>query len=141
MDEWAVRSHTLAAQARNAGFLNSEILPIEVTGPDGESRIVHQDQAVQEETTLEGLSQLKPIFDPEGSITAGNASPLNAGAASMLLMARDKAEEAGLAIGHPLGATGVRLVGTPGPNPGTKKCQVRLRHRLCRRGPGNRHDY
>jgi acetyl-CoA C-acetyltransferase len=112
MDEWAVRSHALAVQARNSGFFDSEILPIEAPAADGELRIVNQDQAVREGTTLESLSQLKPIFNPQGTITAGNASPLNAGAAGMLLMAREKAEEAGLPI---LGL--VRSMGVAGVDP------------------------
>ena len=112
MDEWAVRSHALTVQARKSGFFDSEILPIEVTTKNGEPRTVDQDQAVREGTTLEGLSQLKPIFHPEGSITAGNASPLNAGAAGMLLMDREKAEKAGLPI---LGL--VRAMGLAGVDP------------------------
>ncbi|MFO7877059.1 MAG: acetyl-CoA C-acetyltransferase [Desulfovermiculus sp.] len=112
MDEWAERSHALAVQARNSGFFDFEILPIEITPKDGNPLIVDRDQAVREGTTLEGLSQLKPIFHPEGSITAGNASPLNAGAAGMLLMAREKAEEAGLPI---LGL--VRSMGVAGVDP------------------------
>jgi acetyl-CoA C-acetyltransferase len=112
MDEWAVRSHALTVHARKAGFFDSEILPIEVTTQDGTLRTVDQDQAVREGTSLESLSQLKPIFHPEGSITAGNASPLNAGAAGMLLMAREKAEKAGLPI---LGL--VRATGAAGVDP------------------------
>jgi len=112
MDEWAVRSHTMAVQAQKSGFLDSEILPIEVTTPDGPSRTVDQDQAVRAGTTLEGLSQLKPLFDPEGFITAGNASPLNAGAGGMLLMAREEAEKNNLPI---LGV--VRSMGITGVDP------------------------
>ncbi len=112
MDEWALRSHTMAVQAQKAGFLDSEVLPIEVTTPDGPSRTVDQDQAVRAGTTLEGLSQLKPLFDPEGFITAGNASPLNAGAGGMLLMAREEAEKNNLPI---LGV--VRSMGVAGVDP------------------------
>lgn len=112
MDEWAVRSHTTAVQAQKSGFLDSEILPIQVTAPDGASRTVDQDKAVRAGTTLEGLSQLQPLFDPEGLITAGNASPLNAGAGGMLLMAREEAEKNNLPI---LGV--VRSMGIAGVDP------------------------
>ncbi|MDZ7760676.1 MAG: acetyl-CoA C-acetyltransferase [Desulfovermiculus sp.] len=112
MDEWAVRSHNLAVQARKSGFFDAEILPIEVRPKDGPSRTVTQDQAVREGTTLEGLSQLKPLFNLEGSITAGNASPLNAGAAGLLLMAREEAKTAGLPV---LGI--VRAMGVAGVDP------------------------
>ncbi|MFO7802550.1 MAG: acetyl-CoA C-acetyltransferase [Desulfovermiculus sp.] len=112
MDAWAERSHRLANQAREEGFLDQEILPIEISTPEGGARRVYQDQGVRVGVTLEGLSQLKPIFDPQGSVTAGNSSPLNAGAAGMLLMSRDEAERAGLPM---LGL--VRGMGMAGVNP------------------------
>ncbi|MBM4452711.1 MAG: acetyl-CoA C-acyltransferase, partial [Chloroflexi bacterium] len=93
MDKWAVRSHQRAAKALKEGFFKGEILPIEVTLPDGSKKVVDYDVSIREDTTLEGLAPLKPAFKPDGNITAGNASPLNAGATAMMLMSREKAKE------------------------------------------------
>ncbi|MBM3166080.1 MAG: acetyl-CoA C-acetyltransferase [Chloroflexi bacterium] len=93
MDKWAVRSHQRAAKALKEGFFKGEILPIEVTLPDGSKKVVDCDVSIREDTTLEGLAPLKPAFKPDGNITAGNASPLNAGATAMMLMSREKAKE------------------------------------------------
>ena len=112
MDAWGVRSHSLAVKARESGFFEQEILPIEVSSQDGQRMTVSRDQAVREGVTLEGMAGLKTPFDPQGRITPGNASPLNAGAAGMLLMARDRAEDLGLPI---LGL--VRSLGFAGVDP------------------------
>jgi acetyl-CoA C-acetyltransferase len=93
MDKWAARSHQRAAKALKEGFFKGEILPIEVTLPDGSKKVVDYDVSIREDTTLEGLAPLKPAFKPDGNITAGNASPLNAGATAMMLMSREKAKE------------------------------------------------
>jgi len=71
-------------------------LPVEVTLPDGKKQIVDVDQAIRGDTTLEGLAQLKPAFKPDGQITAGNSSPLNAGATAVMLMSKEKAKALGL---------------------------------------------
>ncbi|MCX7982601.1 MAG: acetyl-CoA C-acetyltransferase [Syntrophales bacterium] len=96
MDRWALRSHQLAAKALEEGYFKDEILPIEVTLSDGSKQIVDTDQAIRGDTTLEGLAQLKPSFKPDGQITAGNSSPLNAGATALMLMSREKAKALGL---------------------------------------------
>jgi len=96
MDRWSLRSHQLAAKAQDDGFLKGEIMPIEITLPDGSKQMYDYDACVRPDTSLEVLLQLKPAYKPDGTITAGNASPLNAGATSMLIMSRDKATELGL---------------------------------------------
>jgi len=96
MDRWALRSHQLAAKALQAGFFKGEIMPIEVTLPDGKKQVIDYDVSIRASTTMEALAQLPPSFAADGQITAGNSSPLNAGATAMVLMSREKAKEYGL---------------------------------------------
>lgn len=96
MDKWAKRSHDLAVQARNEGFFDGEIMPYEAPQADGSTMVVDKDQAVREGTTLEGLASLKPAFKPDGVITAGNSSPLNAAATGMILMSKETAQKKGI---------------------------------------------
>ncbi len=91
LDELAVRSHALAHRATEAGSFEREMIPMEI---DGQTIIT--DQGIRPDTSLETLSQLKPAFKENGKITAGNASQISDGAAAVLLMARDKAQELGL---------------------------------------------
>jgi acetyl-CoA acyltransferase len=125
MDRWGVRSHQLAAKAQKEGFFKGEILPIEAEQADGAVLVVNQDQAVRGDTTLEGLAQLKPAFRPDGVITAGNSSPLNAGATSMVLMSKETAKRKGirpLATIRSLGFAGVDpTVMGKGPVPASRK--------------------
>ena len=96
MDKWALRSHQTAAKALEEGYFKDEIMPIEVTLADGKKQVIDRDMAIRADTTLEGLAGLRPAFTPDGQITAGNSSPLNAGATSMMLMSKEKAKEYGL---------------------------------------------
>ncbi len=91
-DEWGVRSQNRAEEARNRGFFEREITPY--TLPDG--TVMSQDDGIREGTTIEGVSQLKPVFRPDGTITAGNACPLNDGAAAVVVMSDTKAAELGI---------------------------------------------
>ncbi|MDY6907315.1 MAG: acetyl-CoA C-acetyltransferase [Chloroflexota bacterium] len=91
MDRWSLRSHQLAAKALEDGFLQGEILPIEVQMADGTKRVVDRDLSIRADTTLEALAELQPSFSPEGAITAGNSSPLNAGATALVLMSKSRA--------------------------------------------------
>lgn len=96
MDEWSLGSHHKAAAAIETGYFTDEILPLEVEQEDGSMLKVENDLSIRGDTTMEGLSGLKPAFNPEGQITAGNSSPLNAGCSSVLLMSADKAKSMGL---------------------------------------------
>ncbi|HOJ51505.1 MAG TPA: acetyl-CoA C-acetyltransferase [Syntrophales bacterium] len=96
MDRWALRSHQLAAKAVEEGYFKGEIMPVEVTLPDGKKQVIDVDQSIRGDTTLEGLAQLKPSFKPDGQITAGNSSPLNAGATAIMLMSKERAKAMGL---------------------------------------------
>jgi acetyl-CoA C-acetyltransferase len=96
MDRWGVRSHQLASKAYNEGFFKDEILPIEAVQADGKTLVVDRDQAVRDDATLEGMKDLKPAFKPDGVITSGNSSPLNAAASSMILMTRETAKKKGI---------------------------------------------
>jgi acetyl-CoA acyltransferase len=112
LDRWAKRSHDLAAQAQKEGFFDGEILPIYAEQTDGSIMRVARDQAIRENVSLEGLAELKPAFREDGLITAGNASPLNAGASSILLMSKEKAREKGI---RPLAT--IRAIGFAGVDP------------------------
>jgi acetyl-CoA acyltransferase len=92
MDAWGARAHQLATKAQEEGFFDEEILPIEAVQADGSIVQVDTDQAVRPDTTVEGMAGLKPAFKPDGAITAGNSSPLNAGASCMVLMSRETAK-------------------------------------------------
>jgi len=96
MDKWALKSHQKAAKALKEGFFKGEIVPIEVTLADGTKKVIDHDVSIRPDTTLEGLASLKPAFTPDGQITAGNSSPLNAAATAMMLMSKEKAKEYGL---------------------------------------------
>ncbi|MBB3083199.1 acetyl-CoA C-acetyltransferase [Geodermatophilus sabuli] len=92
MDEFAVRSQNLAEQSIANGFWEREITP--VTAPDG--TVVSTDDGPRPGTTLEGIAGLKPVFRPDGRVTAGNACPLNDGAAAVVVMSDTKARDLGL---------------------------------------------
>jgi len=96
MDKWAFRSHNLAGKAIREGYFKGEILPVEGTAPDGKKIMIEVDQAVRGDTTMEQMAALKPAYVENGIITAGNASPLNAGASSLLIMSRAAAKKHGL---------------------------------------------
>jgi acetyl-CoA C-acetyltransferase len=87
MDEFACRSQNLAVESQENGFFEREITP--VTTPDG--TVVSKDDGPRPGTTLEKLAQLKPAFRPDGRVTAGNACPLNDGAAAVLVMSEERA--------------------------------------------------
>lgn len=92
IDRWSLRSHQLAVEGQEEGFFDGEILPIEVE-KDGETEIVNKDQSPRPGTTYEKISSLPPAFWEDGVITAGNSSPLNAGASMTVLMSKEKVEE------------------------------------------------
>lgn len=98
-DEFAVRSHLLADQARANGGFSNEIIAIEGHDSDGFKMLIEQDETIRPETSVEGLSQLRPVFDPvNGTVTAGTSSQLSDGASAMLIMSAEKAQALGLTI-------------------------------------------
>ena len=96
-DEFALISHQRAAVAGNDGAFTNEIVPVYGRNEAGERFLVGHDQCVRADTSLEALSALNPAFMPKmGTVTAGNSSPLNDGAAAMLVMSEEKAKSLGL---------------------------------------------
>lgn len=92
MDEFAARSQQLAVASQRNGFFAAEITP--VTRPDGS--IVDKDDGPRDGTTVEKLAGLQPVFRPNGKVTAGNACPLNDGAAAVVVMSDEKAKQLGI---------------------------------------------
>ena len=98
-DEFAARSHARAHAATVEGRFSNEILPIEAHAADGTLFTLDYDEVIRPETSVEGLSSLRPVFDPaNGTVTAGTSSALSDGASAMLIMSEDKANELGLTI-------------------------------------------
>ncbi|MBH0230557.1 acetyl-CoA C-acetyltransferase [Halobacillus yeomjeoni] len=95
-DEWSYRSHQRAVQAIEGGKLAEEIVSVEVPQRKGDPVVVDTDEAPRKNTTVEALAKLRPVFDQDGTITAGNAPGVNDGACAMLLMSDEKANEMGL---------------------------------------------
>jgi len=122
MDKFAVRSHKLAAEFKE--WRRDEILPLEITLADGTKQMYDYDASCRPDTTYEAMSALKPAFRSDGTITAGNSSPLNAGATAMLVMSRDKAKKLGLkpvASFVSFGNVGVDPTMLTGPVPASRK--------------------
>jgi acetyl-CoA C-acetyltransferase len=92
MDEFAVQSQERAVTAQGNGFFEREITP--VTTPDGQ--VISKDDGPRAGTTIEKLATLQPVFRPDGQVTAGNACPLNDGAAAVIVMSDTKAKELGI---------------------------------------------
>jgi acetyl-CoA acyltransferase len=96
-DEYACRSHELAAKATDSGAFESEIIPTWGRDGDGRKVLLTGDQCIRRETNMEALAALRPVFNPAGgSVTAGNSSPTNVGSAALLIMSEQKAQELGL---------------------------------------------
>ena len=91
LDEIGLRSHQLAARATEEGRFEREIIPFQVNGDT-----YVEDQGIRPDTSLEKLAELKPAFKEDGKVTAGNSSQVSDGAAAVLLMTREKADELGL---------------------------------------------
>lgn len=96
-DQFGVRSHQLAQQATDSGAFDNEILAVNGHDADGALKRFKHDEVIRPETSLEGLAQLRPVFDPaNGTVTAGTSSAISDGAAATLIMSADKAKELGL---------------------------------------------
>ena len=129
-DEFGYRSHQRAHAAREEGKFDNEIVPIEGHDENGYLKLIEQDETIRPETTVEGLSQLKPAFDPkQGTVTAGTSSQLTDGASGMIVMSAEKAKALGLkpiAKVRSMAVAGVdpAIMGY-GPVPATKKALKR----------------
>ncbi|NHZ70856.1 MAG: acetyl-CoA C-acyltransferase, partial [Proteobacteria bacterium] len=97
-DEWSERSHARAAAATDSGVFAKEIVPVDVPQRRGDPIVVSQDGGIRRNTTMESLAGLRPAFNSDGTITAGNASQISDGAASVVVADREAAERAGLPI-------------------------------------------
>jgi acetyl-CoA C-acetyltransferase len=95
-DELAAKSHARAAEAVAAGRFADEITPVEIPQRKGDPVVVSTDEGVRAETTTDSLAGLRPAFERDGTITAGNASQISDGAAALVLMSREKADELGV---------------------------------------------
>lgn len=105
-DKAAADSHRRAAAAQAAGLFDAEIAPVKVPRRRGEAELACTDEGVRPDSTAESLARLRPAFSPAGTVTAGNASPLNDGAAATVLTTRGYADAQGLKIMAVLGAPG-----------------------------------
>ncbi|MFJ8357580.1 thiolase family protein [Streptomyces sp. NPDC093984] len=129
-DHFALRSHRRAAEARKNGLFDAELLP--VTRPDGV--VVTADEGVREDTSYEKLARLKPVFRQGGTVTAGNASPMNDGAAGLLLVSEEVLDELGLdSLGRYVAGASAGVhpdVMGIGPVPATEKALARVGWRI-----------
>ncbi len=129
LDRFAYESHVKAAAATKRGDFAREMIPIEVTLPDGTPSCLKYDEGIRFEPNLEKMAQLQPAFKPDGVITAGNASQISDGCAALLLMSLDKAIELGLKPRARFAARVVvgsdPVVMLTGPIPATRKALAR----------------
>lgn len=96
-DAWAYRSHMRAASAWDRGFFAEEVVQVVIPQKKGET-VVLEDEPIRRDTSLEKLAALRPAFEPDGPITAGNAPGLSDGASALVVMSREKAEALGLEV-------------------------------------------
>ena len=132
-DAFALRSHQRAIKAQASGFHAEEIVPFEILGKK-DSVIVAKDEHPRADTSLEALAKLKPAFRTPGTITAGNASGVNDGAAAMILASEEAAKQHGLTprariLGMATAGVPPRIMGI-GPVPATQKLMARLKLRI-----------
>ena len=129
LDQLSLESHQRAARATEEGRFESQIVPVEITLEDGSTEVVTRDEGIRWDTSLEKLASLQPAFQADGKVTAGNSSQISDGAAAVLIMAEDKAEELGLtpmARFHAFSMAGVDpVIMLTGPIPATEKALER----------------
>ena len=106
-DAFAAASHQRAAAAQKNGHFAEEIAPVTIPQRKGEPIVISEDEGIRPDATAESLSRLRPAFAPDGTITAGSASPISDGAAAVVVMSKAKAEELGLSWIAEIGAHGV----------------------------------
>jgi acetyl-CoA C-acetyltransferase len=93
MDQFALQSHQKAVAAQEAGKFKAEIIPVQIPGRKGEVHTVETDEGPRKDTSREILAKLKPSFKPDGKVTPGNSSPMNDGAAAVVIASRAYAEK------------------------------------------------
>ena len=128
-DAFAVRSQQKAGAAQAAGFFAEEIVPVRIAHKKGET-VVEQDEHLRPDTTLEALTRLKPVNGPDKTVTAGNASGVNDGAAALILASADAVKKHGLTprarvLGMASAGVAPRVMGI-GPVPAVRKLTERL---------------
>lgn len=128
-DAFALRSQQRAAAAQARGYFGEEIVPVEIKGRKGAITLVEADEHPRPDTSLEALSALRPIVRPDGTVTAGNASGVNDGAAAMIVASEVAARTHGLRprariIGMAAAGVAPRVMGI-GPIPATQKLMAR----------------
>ncbi len=124
-DQFALTSQQRAEEAIKTGKFKDEIVPVEVPQRKGDPIIVDTDEHPRFGTTLEGLAKLRPAFKKDGTVTAGNASGINDGAAALVVMSKEKAEELGIKpmatiVSYASAGVDPKIMGT-GPIPATRK--------------------
>jgi 3-oxoadipyl-CoA thiolase len=129
-DLFAWRSQQRAGKAQAAGFFAEEIVPVEIAGRKGEITVFDKDEHIRADTTLEALAKLKTPFRENGTVTAGNASGVNDGAAAMILASEDAVKKYGLKprariLGMASAGVPPRIMGI-GPVPSTRKLMAKL---------------
>src|SRR5260370_24360196 len=95
-DEFALRSHQRAVAAQGSGRFDVEIVPVTVPRRREDPLVLTSDEGPRPDSSLESLARLRPAFQKDGTVTAGNASPLNDGAAALVLMSAEHARDRGL---------------------------------------------
>jgi 3-oxoadipyl-CoA thiolase len=133
-DAFAIRSQQRAGKAIAAGYFAQEIVPVEIAGRKGETVKVDKDEHPRPDTTLEQLTKLKTPFRNPGTVTAGNASGVNDGAAALILASEAAVKAHGLTprariLGMASAAVPPRIMGI-GPVPSTQKLMARLGHKI-----------
>jgi acetyl-CoA C-acetyltransferase len=128
-DAFAAASQQKAAKARAEGRFDDEIVPITIPQRKGDPIVFSRDEFIKDGVTEEGLAKLRPAFDKDGTVTAGNASGINDGAACVMLMTVDKATQLGLPIlarvkAYASAGVNPEIMGT-GPIPATTACLQR----------------
>ena len=95
-DDYSVESHKKAAHATKEGWFKAEIFPVSIPQKKGDALVIDKDEPIREDTTAESLSKLKPAFKKDGTVTAGNAPPVNDGASALVVMGADVAAKLNL---------------------------------------------
>ena len=126
-DSFSARSHQRAAAAAQAGVFAEEIVAVSIPQRKGDPVIFERDEGIRPETTVESLGALRPAFAKDGTITAGSASQISDGAAAVVVMSRERAEELGLSWLAEIGAHGV----VAGPDASLHEQPARAIERAC----------